>query len=222
MHRRLYSGTRIPGGAGGSATRTCWRCQYETSQTSVLCENTECAAIQSVSATATYYDVLVGAPPAFTVDLAQLRRNFLRLQQAVHPDSFTQRADVERRLADAQSAWINHAYATLRDPLLRAHYMLELQGRGIGEEDQRADPELLGEIMEMREEIEAAETEAQIAELKQGNDEKAAATERALAEAFEAGDVEGAQHLTRRLQFLRRVAQAIQGWEPGKPIVVSH
>ncbi|KAJ1835600.1 molecular chaperone [Coemansia sp. RSA 2706] len=206
--RSYTTPTRMPGG-GSSATRTCWRCQQETSQASVLCENTQCAAIQPVAAVAAYFDVLVGGPPTFDVDTAQLRRSFLRLQQAVHPDSFSQRAAAERQLADAQSAWINEAYATLRDPLARAHYLLRLRGRAVGEEA-TADAQTLAEAMAAREEIEAATTEAQAAELAQRIGEQVAAAEATLSRAFGGGDLDAAQRLTVRLQYLRRAAQALQ------------
>ncbi|KAJ2158597.1 molecular chaperone [Coemansia sp. RSA 552] len=186
----------------------------ETSQTSLLCENQQCAAIQPVGKDVTYYDVLVGGPPTFDIDTAQLRRNFLRLQQAAHPDSFSQREDIERKLAEAQSAWINHAYSTLLDPLQRAHYLLRLGGREIGEEDQVTDPELLMEVMESRTDIEDAKTEEQVGELGRRNNEKMAQTVESLAQAFRENRLDDAHRQTSRLQYLRRVAQAIRDWEP--------
>ncbi|KAJ2496665.1 molecular chaperone [Coemansia sp. RSA 1972] len=211
---RAYSQTRVP---GGSATRTCWKCQHETSQTSVLCENSSCSAIQPVSSTATYFDILLGVPPTFTIDTSQLRRNFLRLQQAVHPDSVSQLSAIERQLAESQSSWINHAYSTLKDPLQRAHYMLELRGKAVREDDNVVDPELLSAIMDTREAIEAAGSEAEIAALREINDEEIEKTVRELEQAFD-GDGEEAQHLTRRLQYLKRADQTIQEWELGPPL----
>ncbi|KAJ2794124.1 molecular chaperone, partial [Coemansia guatemalensis] len=221
---RLCGYTTVSGQTGGTsrATKTCWNCQRETSQSGVLCDNDQCAAIQPVGKESTYYDVLAGGRATFDVDTAQLRRNFLRLQQAVHPDSFSQRQDIERKLAEAQSSWINHAYSTLKDPLLRAHYLLGLHGRGIDEEDMAADPELLMEVMELREEIEGAKTEPQIASLRQANDGRISNVVEELSRAFGTGALDSARQLTNKLQYLRRVAQAIQRWEPGKPVVIAH
>ncbi|KAJ1734061.1 molecular chaperone [Coemansia sp. Benny D160-2] len=151
-----------------------------------------------------------------------LRRNFLKIQQLVHPDSFSQMGDSERRLAEAQSSWVNHAYATLKDPLLRAFYMLELKGEAIGEEDQISDPELLMEIMELREEIEASKTDTQIAAIKERNDLKIANVTAKLSAAFGAEDYDSAKQLAHHLQYLHRVAQTIHNWEPGKPVIISH
>ncbi|KAJ2846663.1 molecular chaperone [Coemansia brasiliensis] len=171
---------------------------------------------------ATYFDVLLGKDATFDVDMTQLRRKFLRLQQAVHPDSFSQREDTERQLAEAQSAWINHAYATLKDPLQRAHYLLELSGRAVREEDQVSNPELLMEVMEMREQIEAATNDEQIASLQKHNEAEIAAVIRELSQAFASGNLDSAQRGANRLQYLRRAAQAIHAWEPGKRVVVPH
>src|SRR6201999_389935 len=64
-----------------------------------------------------------GPPPhgAFTIDLRQLRREFLQLQAQAHPDLAP---EAERPAAQARSARINEAYRTLQQPLQRAQYLL--------------------------------------------------------------------------------------------------
>ncbi|KAJ2032310.1 molecular chaperone, partial [Coemansia sp. S2] len=163
----------------------------------------------------TYFDLLSDdGKPSFDVDTVGLRQRFLRLQQIVHPDSFSQKEDVERKLAEAQSSWINHAYATLKDPLWRARYLLKLQGREIDEKDQIADPELLMEIMESREEIEMAKTETQVADIRLRNEQKLAGVVDSLSQAFARGDLAQARDLTHHLQYLRRISQTVHSWEP--------
>ncbi|KAJ1669142.1 molecular chaperone, partial [Coemansia sp. RSA 1694] len=154
--------------------------------------------------------------PTFDVNTSDLRQRFLRLQQIVHPDSFSQREEMERKLAEAQSSWINHAYATLKDPLPRARYLLKLQGREVGERDQITDPGLLMEVMESREEIEMARTESQMAEIRLRNEKKVAATLSSLSQAFASGDLDRARELTHHLQYLRRITQTVHGWEPSE------
>ncbi|KAJ2797476.1 molecular chaperone [Coemansia helicoidea] len=178
--------------------------------------------VQPVDSATTYYNVLLDRPPTFHVDVARLRRSFLKLQQSVHPDIYARREKIESRLAAAQSVWVNAAYATLKDPLRRARYLLRLHGRDLVEDEQVSDPELLMEIMESREALEAATTEARVAELRQHNSADMARIIADLGRAFDAGDLDDARRLTQRLQYVRRVAQAIDGWEPGKPVVVGH
>ncbi|KAJ2558957.1 molecular chaperone [Coemansia sp. RSA 1933] len=200
-------------------------CEKDLLVLCVLCDNPQCKIIQPVGKGVTYHDVLLDGgqhSTSFDVDVGQLRRNFLKLQQLVHPDSFSQMGDTERKLAEIQSSWVNHAYATLKDPLLRAFYILELNDKGIGEEDQITDPELLMEIMEFREEIEASETEKHIADIKERNDAKIDKVTNGIAAAFGAENYDSAKQLTHHLQYLRRVSQAIHSWEPGKPVIISH
>ena len=49
---------------------------------------------------------------------------------------------------------MNKAYETLRDPVRRAEYLLELSGGKSAADDKRVAPELLAEVMMLREEIE--------------------------------------------------------------------
>ncbi|KAJ1964231.1 molecular chaperone [Dipsacomyces acuminosporus] len=177
--------------------------------------------VQKLGKNTTYYGILLRTEPTFDVDVADLRRRFLKLQQGVHPDSYSQKEDIERKLAETQSSWINHAYATLKDPLLRARYLLKLQGSAITEEDKITDPELLMEIMEMREDIEEARTEDQIASIKKKNDVSISAVVDNISQAFKTGELDHAKQLTNQFQYLRRVSQAISTWEPGKAIVVD-
>ncbi|KAJ2228294.1 molecular chaperone [Coemansia sp. RSA 1722] len=203
--------------------RTCWRCQRKTSPSKLFCDNEKCAVIQPVGKNVNYFDVLMpGLPPTFAINVVDLRLNFLKLQQAVHPDSYSQREQIEHKLAETQSSWINHAYSTLKDPLSRAQYLLKLSGNEIAEEDQITDPDLLMEIMETREEIEMAKTEQEMAAIKQRNDEKIADVMYDLKVAFAVRHIDRAKLLTNKLQYLRRVAQAIHAWEPGKRVVISH
>lgn len=60
------------------------------------------------------------------------------------------------KIAQGLSNYVTLAWATLRDPLPRAEYILKLQGIEIAEEDQLEDLELISEILEVRERLETA------------------------------------------------------------------
>jgi molecular chaperone HscB len=60
------------------------------------------------------------------------------------------------KIAQGLSNYVTLAWATLRDPLPRAEYILKLQGIEIAEEDQLEDFELISEILEVREKLETA------------------------------------------------------------------
>ena len=95
---------------------------------------------------------LFGIPVSFEVDTQQLSERYRDLQRTVHPDKFANASDRERRLAIEKAALINEAFQTLKSPMNRARYMLELRGVDFdSERDTHLDPMFLMEQMELRE-----------------------------------------------------------------------
>ena len=95
---------------------------------------------------------LFGLPVSFEVDIQQLSERYRDLQRAVHPDKFANASDRERRLAVEKAAQINEAFQTLKSPMNRARYMLEIRGVDFdNERDTHLDPMFLMEQMELRE-----------------------------------------------------------------------
>jgi molecular chaperone HscB len=103
---------------------------------------------------------LFGLPRRYHIDPTDLHRRFLAISRNVHPDLFGTQAPEMRNLALRLSAQINEAYETLKDPLLRAEYLLESSGGKSSAADKSAPGELLAEIMMLREEIEEAKAAA--------------------------------------------------------------
>ncbi|OJI97793.1 hypothetical protein ASPVEDRAFT_125291 [Aspergillus versicolor CBS 583.65] len=179
--------------------------------------------------TTTYYTIFpqtlpTGPPPSspFAVDVALLRREFLQLQNTIHPDKYP--PGPTKQAAESLSATINEAYRTLADPLLRAQYILrEFHGIDVTAEDGAGshplDPELLMEVMDVQETIEEVgegpEAEAQIADMKKENDERLRGCVEALGNAFDEGNVEAATGECVRLKFWVSVAEGLKEWEPG-------
>lgn len=97
---------------------------------------------------------LFGLPVGFDVDRETLSLRYRDLQRAVHPDRFANASAQERRLAVQRAAQINEAFQTLKEPLARARYLLELNGKPLDESDTAMDPGFLMEQMELRERIE--------------------------------------------------------------------
>ncbi|KKK16760.1 hypothetical protein ARAM_005203 [Aspergillus rambellii] len=165
-----------------------------------------------------------GPPPAspFAIPPSDLRREFLQLQNLIHPDKYP--SGPRKQHAEALSARINEAYRTILDPLRRAQYLLrELHGIDVTAEDGAShhplDPELLMEVMDVQEMIEEVgaepDAEARIAELKTENDTRIAECVGRLGRAFDAGDIEVARHECVRLKFWYSVGDGLREWEPG-------
>ncbi|KAI4102603.1 MAG: hypothetical protein L6R37_004316 [Teloschistes peruensis] len=163
-----------------------------------------------------------GPPPngSFHVDPSSLRREFLQLQARAHPD---RHQGADKAKAEAASARINDAYKTILNPLARARYLLSLRGVEMGEDESIAgspsapggdmDAGLLMEVMEVREDIEAAQSRAEIEQMKAANEERKRASEDSLDHLFRSGDIEGARRETVRLGYWVNVGTALDNWE---------
>jgi molecular chaperone HscB len=154
------------------------------------------------------------------VDLKQLRSEFLKLQATAHPD----RHPPERKVvAEALSARINEAYKTLQSPLLRAQYLLSLRGNESSTDDAAKlgddadDQELLLEVLELREQIEDAETGDQIRDIKEENDVRIAESVKILEDAFETDQVDEAAKEAVKLRYWMNVDETLHAWEEGRP-----
>ena len=110
-----------------------------------------CLRETMIDLTKNYFD-LFGLPVAYVLDTGALSDRYRELQRVVHPDRYASASDQDQRLALQQATLVNEAYQTLRDPLKRALYMLQLQGIDTDQETAiTRDPAFLMQQMELRE-----------------------------------------------------------------------
>lgn len=101
------------------------------------------------------YFELFALPVSFQIDLTLLSSHYLELQKKLHPDRHAHLSDRERRLSEQYTAFLNEALTTLKAPLLRAQYLLKLQGLDVeGESSVTIDSMFLMQQMELRERLE--------------------------------------------------------------------
>lgn len=101
------------------------------------------------------FDVL-GIAPAFDLDPKLIEQRYRDLQRQLHPDKFTQAPAATRRASLSRAVSVNEAYRVLRDELKRAEALFTRYGGQVSERGaQPAEPELLLEVMELREELAA-------------------------------------------------------------------
>lgn len=164
-----------------------------------------------------------GPPPSgqFVIDIRQLRKEFLQLQAVAHPDRHPQEHKIR---AEGMSARINEAYKTLQNPLLRAQYLLSLRGINVAEDEtlKVEDPELLMEVLETREEIEAVQEQGELDELAVVNNERIEKSEKVLDKAFRGDDIDTARSEAVKLRYWINIKDSIDAWERGKPVVLQH
>jgi molecular chaperone HscB len=98
----------------------------------------------------------LGLPGRFSVDSAELERQYLARSREAHPDFHSGSTAEQQGDAEADSAAINEAYATLKDPFRRAEALLKMLGGPSASEQKEMPPAFLMELLELREQIEQA------------------------------------------------------------------
>ncbi len=98
---------------------------------------------------------LLQLPEAFVIDLETLHQNYQSIQKDIHPDRFATFDDEAKLESIKKTAQVNDAYQTLKSPIRRAEYLLQLKGINIHDEKYTAVPQdFLMQQMEWREELE--------------------------------------------------------------------
>ena len=106
-----------------------------------------------VELTKNYFE-LFNFPVSFDVDVEEMTHRYRDLQRALHPDKYANATDRERMLSVQQTSLLNEAHTTLKDPLLRARYILKLSGMEINNEPNTVrDTTFLMQQMELREQL---------------------------------------------------------------------
>lgn len=93
---------------------------------------------------------LLNLEPSYALDLKTLEKHYFEAQRKTHPDRFF---GAEKAEALKLSTRVNQAYTTLKNPLLRAEYLL----KEAGVEPLTTDPAFLGQVMLWNERTEADE-----------------------------------------------------------------
>lgn len=136
----------------------CWSCSVAHNESTLFCPH--CSKIQP-PASGDYFAVF-GLVPRLDLDLGMLEHEFHKLSRKLHPDRFARATQEEKEWSLADTALLNDAYRTLRDPIRRTEYLLKLHGAKIGEEHSgkgRTDParvpaDLLEEVFDLNMQLE--------------------------------------------------------------------
>jgi molecular chaperone HscB len=136
----------------------CWSCSIGHNDSTLFCPH--CSKIQPPPG-GDYFSVF-GLEPKLNLDLSELEHEFHRLSRKLHPDRFARALENEKQWSLADTALLNDAYRTLKDPIRRTEYLLKLLGAEIGEEHSgkdRKDPsrvpaDLLEEVFELNMQLE--------------------------------------------------------------------
>ena len=155
---------------------------------------------------------------SFDLDTQQLSERYRELQREYHPDRHAHKGEREQRLAVQATAHLNQAFDTLKNPLLRAQYLLQQRGVETGEESRGQLPgAFLMQQMELRESlVEAAEADDPFAELERLEAESKALEAAEYSQfnaALAAEDLDSAEVSIRKLQFITKLLREIEAAE---------
>ena len=158
------------------------------------------------------YFALFGQPVAWEVDTVVLGERYRQLQQELHPDRFAHAGASEQRLAIQYSAFVNEAYATLRNRLSRALYLLQLQGMDAETVSaQQVSGGFLIEQMELREKLESlhdlVEPDTVLEHLITEISADIRDHQLEFAQAWEAGELPAAAGACVKMQYLEKLLQ---------------
>ncbi len=153
---------------------------------------------------------LFGLAPGYALERDALDQAYRDIQALIHPDRYAHAGEAERRASMQWTTRVNEAYRTLKHPVARAKYLLELNGVDVALETNTAMPaDFLIRQMELRERLETAAGARDAAALDRMRSDLAGEQhdlEAQLAERIDARrDYAGAAGLVRKLMFLEKL-----------------
>ena len=132
------------------ARSMCWHCQSDIGG-EYFCG--QCVKVQPLSKDIDYFTCL-GLPRKLNIDTGSLETKFYELSRAFHPDFYEGKSEMERAVSLANSAILNQAYRTLKDPILRVEYLLRLEAGAAKDIPGKAPADLFETILEIQEHLE--------------------------------------------------------------------
>ena len=145
-HHEAVPGTReLP-----MARSMCWHCQSEVTG-EYLCG--QCVKVQPLSKALDYFTCFK-LPRLLNIDEQELERTYYDLSRTFHPDFYSTKDESEKTISLGNSAFLNSAYRTLKDPIQRVEYLIRLEAGAV--KDIRSNPpaDLFEEILELQEDME--------------------------------------------------------------------
>jgi len=147
----------------GDTTANCWSCG--DMRAAHFCH--ACGKVQPPLPV--NYFSFFGLPRKLNLDMSRLERDFYELSRKLHPDLNARADKREQEWSLEQSSLLNDAYRTLKDPIKRTQYLLQLEGVELEEQSKTATerartsgevkkqivlPDLLEEVFELNMQLE--------------------------------------------------------------------
>uniref|UniRef100_K3WYH3 J domain-containing protein n=1 Tax=Globisporangium ultimum (strain ATCC 200006 / CBS 805.95 / DAOM BR144) TaxID=431595 RepID=K3WYH3_GLOUD len=195
--------------------KDCWNCHHATDCCSFFCKS--CGTIQPLNKDnhCDYFEMFK-IPKNFTLEQRKIEQTYWNLQKRLHPDLYGSKSEFEKELSAVNAAVINDAYNMLKTPNTRVKYLLALHGiDALGESASTAvDPQLLMQTMEIREEIDEAETIEALDTLRKQISEQIDAIITKLGQVYDKQqDLDATKKYAVELQYMVKCAEEIDAKE---------
>jgi molecular chaperone HscB len=144
-------------------TQSCWSCG--TMRAVHFCD--ACGKVQPPAPVD--YFTFFGLPRKLNLDVTTLDKDFYQLSRKLHPDVNARTGGQEQEWSLQQTSLLNDAHRTLKDPITRTQYLLQLEGVELEEQSKSATeqarstgqikkqivpPDLLEEVFELNMQLE--------------------------------------------------------------------
>ncbi|KAN0009194.1 hypothetical protein ACTFIU_006467 [Dictyostelium citrinum] len=183
----------------------CWSCNEHIEKKKIFCPM--CNKVQQMDDSIDIF-YLFDIKPTFRVDLKDLSHRFKKLQKQLHPDLFEQSdSQREKNISKEISTSLNTAYNILKSPFLRAEYILNQKGLDLSSVGD-VDPEVLMEVLEVREAIDEG-TEEDITKIAHENRQKINDVVEKLEIEFQNKNYQEALKQTVYLRYLTRIQEEV-------------
>lgn len=141
-----------------------------------------------------------------------LERAYRDIQARIHPDRHAHEGDAARRASMQWTTRVNEAYRTLKSPVQRAKYLLEMNGVDVQFETNTQMPaEFLSRQLELREALAEARDAGALDRLRTEVRDEARALEGSIGELIDGRrELQAAAGEVRKLMFLHRLAEEIE------------
>jgi molecular chaperone HscB len=125
------------------------------------------------------YFTFFGLPRKLNLDVSSLEKAFYELSRKLHPDLNARAGTQEQEWTLQQSSLLNDAHRTLKDPIRRTQYLLQLEGVELEEQSKTATeqarstgqlkkqivpPDLLEEVFDLNLQLEELRTQKKMGE----------------------------------------------------------
>jgi molecular chaperone HscB len=197
----------------GAANTECWSCGDMVKAD--FCNS--CGKLQPPAPTD--YFSFFGLPRKLNIDTQKLERDFFQFSRKLHPDVYSRATPQEQAWSLEKSSRLNDAYRTLKDPVSRTAYLLQLEGVQLEEQSKQATEharesgemkkqvvptELLDEVFELNMQLEEARMNKKMGEVDEDLTRDLRQTKQNLEGKYSALDQELKQYWTEWDQLVDR------------------